>query len=236
MCRGRHRTCVVLGSDPSLWPTRAPIMPPDWVDPQLTIFEKAVDLAAVGDATGARSQLEQVESRKLQEWFIEHGQMSGTVRDAYFNRVVPAVPIADRDLLRSPQRFAKAVFARDGYRCRYCGVRLVPAEVLKGFGRAVGSDTFATAGTNLQRHGVALAFRAIADHVTPWTRGGRTDMENLVSACWSCNYGKADFTVDQIGLEDPRSRPIGTPDGWDGLTSRLAPLRTYGQAAAASLS
>lgn len=161
--------------------------------------------------------------------------MAGMVRDAYFKRVVPAVPTAQRDQLRSPQRFAKAVFARDGYRCRYCGVRLVPAEVLKAFGRAVGSDTFATAGTNLQRHGVALAFRAIADHVTPWTRGGRTDMENLVSACWSCNYGKADFTVDQIGLEDPRTRPVDTSDGWDGLTSRLAALRAHGRVIVASL-
>ena len=210
-------------------------MPPGWLDGQLTVFEGAVDLASAGDAAGARSRLELVRSRDLQEWCIEHGQVSGTVRDAYFNRVVPAVPLADRDPLRSPHRFAKAVFARDGYRCRYCGVRLVPAEVLKAFSRVVGSDTFATSGTNLQRHGVALAFRAIADHVTPWTLGGRTDMENLVSACWSCNYGKADFTVDQIGIADRRTRPVASPDGWDGLTSRLAPLRSEGQAAVASL-
>jgi 5-methylcytosine-specific restriction endonuclease McrA len=72
---------------------------------------------------------------------------------------------------------------------------------------------------------VVLAFRANVDHVVPWTLGGRTDMENLVSACWCCNYGKSSYTLEQIGLDDPRLRPTPESDGWDGLTSSLPGLR-----------
>jgi hypothetical protein len=33
--------------------------------------------------------------------------------------------------------------------------------------------------------------------------GGRTDESNLVTSCWSCNYGKANYTVEQIGISNP---------------------------------
>jgi 5-methylcytosine-specific restriction endonuclease McrA len=46
-------------------------------------------------------------------------------------------------------------------------------------------------------------FVATLDHVTPWSLGGRTDESNLVTSCWSCNYGKANFTVEQIGIRNP---------------------------------
>ena len=51
----------------------------------------------------------------------------------------------------------KAVMKRDGWRCRYCGVKATEIEV---------------------------------DHVQPWSKGGRDSMENLVTACRSCNQRK----------------------------------------------
>jgi 5-methylcytosine-specific restriction endonuclease McrA len=84
----------------------------------------------------------------------------------------------------------------------------------------VGRDVFRASRTNQERHGVVLAFRANIDHVVPWKLGGKSDDSNLVTACWSCNYGKAQYTLDQIGLDDPRDRkPKMLIDGWDGLTS-----------------
>jgi len=35
------------------------------------------------------------------------------------------------------------------------------------------------------------------DHVIPYSRGGRTVMENLVTACQSCNCAKRDRTPDE---------------------------------------
>jgi hypothetical protein len=104
---------------------------------------------------------------------------------------------------------------------------VVPKNVLNAYSEAVGDETFRATGTNAERHGVVLAFRANVDHVIPWNLGGRTNVENLVTACWACNYGKAGYTLEQMGLEDPRefAPEVG---GWDGLNS----LREALQAAA----
>jgi 5-methylcytosine-specific restriction endonuclease McrA len=53
------------------------------------------------------------------------------------------------------------VFARDGFRCRYCGAS--PADGIK----------------------------LTVDHVQPVIDGGSDDLENLVTACAPCNAGKA---------------------------------------------
>ena len=224
MCRGK-RTCTELGTDADAWSKHAPLMPPAWFDDQLTTFTEAVRLASAGDVLASRAQLGLIRSEDLQTWFIEHGQQSGVFRDRHFRRPKPAFT-GSIDPLASPDRFAREVFTRDGYRCRYCGIRLVPKEVLMAFSKVVGRDAFRPTGTNLERHGIVLIFRANADHVVPRKLGGRTAVDNLVSACWCCNYGKSSFTLEQIGVDDPRGKPVAAADGWDGLTSHLTGLRT----------
>ena len=54
-----------------------------------------------------------------------------------------------------------AVLRRDGFRCAYCG---------RG-----------------EPEGVKLHI----DHIDPVARGGRTELENLVTACATCNIGKS---------------------------------------------
>jgi hypothetical protein len=54
-----------------------------------------------------------------------------------------------------------AVLRRDGFRCAYCG-RGEPE--------------------NVKLH---------IDHIVPVARGGRTELENLVTACATCNVGKS---------------------------------------------
>jgi hypothetical protein len=225
MCR-RKRKCTELGEDAVAWPTKAPLLPPSWFDEELVAFSEAVRLAANGDKTAACVQLGAVRGEDLQSWFIEHGQMSGTFRNRHFVRESPVsdVPL---DSVASPERFAKVVYKRDGYRCRYCGLRLVRKDVLIALSKVIGRESFCPTGTNLERHGVALAFCASADHVEPWNVGGRTSLENLVCACRGCNFGKAGFTLDQIGVDDPRLRPVRIEDNWDGLTRHLPALRRH---------
>jgi HNH endonuclease len=223
MCRGM-RDCTELGSNPTVWSKDAPLMPPNWFDGQLTIFNEAVQLAALGDTKNSREKLRSIRGEELQTWYIEHGQQSGVFRNRHIRLPKPNVTVP-LDPVGPPDRFAKAVFMRDGYRCRYCCIRLVPKEVLMAFSKIVGSDVFRPTGKNCERHGIVLIFRANADHVLPWTLGGRTDMENLVSSCWCCNYGKSNFTLNQIGVDDPRCKPISTSDAWDGLTSYLPALK-----------
>jgi len=69
---------------------------------------------------------------------------------------------------------------------------------------------------NKPKAGASLVFRPVADHVEPWSRGGATDLNNLVTSCWPCNFGKMEYTVEELGITDPRSRP-SVSDGWYGL-------------------
>jgi hypothetical protein len=41
-------------------------------------------------------------------------------------------------------------------------------------------------------------------------------MDDLVTSCWFCTFGKGSATIEFLGLRDPRERePVR--DGWDGL-------------------
>lgn len=62
-----------------------------------------------------------------------------------------------------------AVFARDRFRCRYCG-------------RQAGEP-----GVTLQ-----------VDHVISVAEGGTNAMDNLVAACQSCNGGKSARSLDEV--------------------------------------
>jgi len=77
-----------------------------------------------------------------------------------------------------PRRFRRQVtntflFARDEYRCQYCG-----------------------------RHRRELKSRQFLtrDHVLPISRGGENTWTNVVTACSGCNHRKADRTPDEAGL------------------------------------
>ena len=84
-----------------------------------------------------------------------------------------------------PRRFRRQVtntflFARDGYRCQYCGrpgAELKPREALT------------------------------RDHVVPMSRGGSNEWTNVVTACSPCNTRKANHMPDEIGMH-PLHPPV----------------------------
>jgi hypothetical protein len=70
------------------------------------------------------------------------------------------------------------------------------------------------------RHGIRLIVQATFDHVIPAARfkgEGANNLANLVTSCWSCNFGRAHFTLEELGLTDPRERVSIVDSGWDGL-------------------
>ncbi|GAC1476735.1 MAG: HNH endonuclease [Gemmatimonadaceae bacterium] len=84
-----------------------------------------------------------------------------------------------------PRRFRRQVtntflFARDRYRCQYCGraqVELKPREALT------------------------------RDHLMPLSRGGTNDWTNVVTACSPCNTRKGNRLPDEIGMH-PLTHPV----------------------------
>ena len=84
-----------------------------------------------------------------------------------------------------PRRFRRQVtntflFARDRYRCQYCGrlqIELKPRESLT------------------------------RDHLIPLSRGGANDWTNVVTACSPCNTRKANNLPSEIGMH-PLHAPV----------------------------
>ncbi len=65
----------------------------------------------------------------------------------------------------------RIVWERDDYCCQYCGKKI-------------------TSKSDLQ-----------TDHVFPESRGGKTEYENMVTACFDCNQKKADRIPEESGMK-----------------------------------
>jgi len=93
-------------------------------------------------------------------------------------RIAAPLVIRLKRFIHVPRRFRRQVtntflFARDGYRCQYCG-----------------------------RHRGALRGREFLtrDHVVPMSRGGENSWGNVVTACSSCNNRKASHLPEECGM------------------------------------
>ena len=93
-------------------------------------------------------------------------------------RIACPIVIRLKRFVHVPRRFRRQVtntflFARDGYRCGYCG-----------------------------RHKAVLRGREFLtrDHVVPISRGGENVWENVVTACSPCNNRKANHLPEEIGM------------------------------------
>ena len=121
----------------------------------------------------------------------------------------------DRKYIRTDVK--RAVLDRDGYRCRYCGIPVVDAEIRKiAHSLYPASVTWHSHEVRKQHAGFAVMWLQY-DHVRPLSHGGRTDEDNLVVSCALCNFAKHDNTLKQLGLVDPRDcDPVKRGD-YDGL-------------------
>ena len=212
--------CTELGVDPQKWSTRCPLPSPKHLEECLDFFIQAFTAAKKGNLTKSLELLTQTRSNELREWYVEHGQMSGhRHRVNVLNLPKPKKFIGELD--KTPSRALETqVFLRDGYRCRYCQTRVLDFKVFQKMEKLVGEENFrASAGTNDLRHGITFFFRATADHVVPLKGGGRTSIENLVTACWNCNIGKLDALLYQMRIEDPINYPTEEKLKWDGMLS-----------------
>jgi 5-methylcytosine-specific restriction endonuclease McrA len=205
--------CTELGPEVASWSRRAPLEKPKWIEESLEELSKALNLAEVGKGDEARKVLQQSPDLKLRKWFSDHGQNSGVWRQKALSVPTP-VPIAPLDLETKLNKFEVPIFTRDNCHCRYCGSKVIAKKDFKKMQRLLGEEDFPLKGGNEGRSGYFLMFCASLDHVFPRSLGGATDEENLVTCCWPCNYGKSNYTLGQIGLDDPFARAPTTEPTW----------------------
>ncbi|WP_256898842.1 HNH endonuclease [Pseudomonas syringae] len=58
------------------------------------------------------------------------------------------------------------------------------------------------------------------DHVLAHARGGDNSIDNTILTCAPCNFGKMNYTLEELNLVDPRVRPP-VASSWDGLERLL---------------
>ncbi len=233
VCKEPH-SCALMPVEAD-WDPYCPMRYPDWFDVEIDRFLDAID--NMPDTGVVNQELNSLRSTEMERWFTDHAQW------AQVHRVVKSVVVEkfrgakDRAATKQQKR---EVAERDNYRCRYCGMRVVPREVFHGLSRAFNRDDFSSAKCQaLARemkeagevtdisflqlrlmHGIAVVMDGQIDHIIPLSKGGRTDVfENLVLACNGCNQGKWNLTLDQMKLRDPREREPGPAWDWHRLLS-----------------
>jgi 5-methylcytosine-specific restriction endonuclease McrA len=126
------------------------------------------------------------------------------------------VPKEQRLPSRMPNKSGlAALIARDGFHCRFCGIPVVRAEVRTLIHREY-PDAVPWETGNANQHAGFQALWLTYDHLLPHSRGGSSELDNMVVACQPCNCGRSERTLGEVGLDDPRHRePIRST--WDGL-------------------
>ena len=228
MCHGEDKwICSEVGDDPALCNRTTLLKPPAWYATEaLHQFAEVIRLASGGSIEESRGALATVRAGEMHDYLLEHGRETGLSRlrvQGIKRPKRPLVPVV-KDPVRDPAKLANEVWKRDHYNCRYCGTPVIAPSVLIAYSRLIGSDTFWISRPVERRHGVVLAFRAYADHVVPHASGGRTTVKNLVTACWSCAYGKASYDIEMLKLDSPWDRPA-SESPWQGLIQYLPGLQ-----------
>lgn len=137
--------------------------------------------------------------------------------------VVGAPPLLGKEQripVRMPNALEKRVIHdRDGFHCRFCNVPVIRSEVRSLLHHHY-PEALPWSKTNLGQHAAFQALWAQYDHVLAHARGGDNSLENTILTCAPCNFGKMNYTLEELNLADPRARaPMRS--SWDGLERLL---------------
>lgn len=179
---------------------------------------RAVDAHAKGDRRLAAELIASCNTAAVRAW-VESlwGKDSPYVKLRVVDGALPAVSSALRVKARMPtSAVIRSLHERDGYHCRFCGVPVIRRQVRERMQKAY-PHVLPWGRRNAEQHAAFQAMWAQYDHVLPYTRGGTNDLDNLVVACAPCNFGRMEHTLEEVGLIDPRTRPILRSTSWDGL-------------------
>lgn len=109
----------------------------------------------------------------------------------------------------------RRLIGRDGYHCRLCGIPVIREEVRKRL-HALYPDVLPWAAGNINQHAAFQVLWLQYDHLVPHARGGSNDLDNMLIACAACNFGRMQYTLEEVGFA-PISSIKRTHSAWDGL-------------------
>ena len=175
-------------------------------NPELDLAAKVLDAAAdallIGNLELASKLVICADMKEIMERAV---RMVGALSVEVHRQVHrPAVlPPAERESLRMPATGTEQyIFNRDGWRCRFCSIKVISRPARNAVARIFPNETR----WNLKefvRHSALYAMAASLDHVVPHSRGGTNQIENLVTACYCCQFGRGEWTLKEAELYDP---------------------------------
>lgn len=189
--------------------------------PEIEDAARLLDAAVVAHQQGRRAMVEELlrlaDDRRIWSWLDSiWGKRSPYVQYRSVPSAPPTLPKEQRVQQRSlTAQECRTIHARDGYYCRFCGIPVIRSEVRNRFRRAY-PDAVPWGSTNDCQHAAFQAMWAQYDHLLPHARGGTNDILNVVLTCAACNYGRMSYTLEEVGLIDPRTRDL-RQGSWDGL-------------------
>jgi hypothetical protein len=200
-----------------------PLLPE--IDYAAALLSGAADAHLRGDSTQAASLIKDADMPVLREW-LESIWGKGSPH-IHFRQVADAPAAVDRSSrveARMPDAKAKRLLIeRDGHRCRLCGILVIRSEV-RQFLKIAYPDVLHWGNRNIDQHAAFQVMWLQYDHLLPHARGGSNDLENMLIACASCNFGRMNYTLEEVGFAPLGVSPdIASP--WDGLERVLSPAK-----------
>lgn len=104
--------------------------------------------------------------------------MAGPRYDPHYPRFGPGRRRADKYMVPWEHVDNRLIYARDGWRCTYCGNKVAQKESCA--------------------NGIWIG-KASTDHVVPISLGGSQMYSNLVTSCEPCNYDKGN-DLDKVDI------------------------------------
>lgn len=196
------------------------------------LLDRATGAHLAGDYAAAEALIRAADMTPVRAWTESlWGSRAANPNQQQYHRfrelaqAPPRLPKEQRLPRRMPS-FAEqsSILAHYGRNCVFCGIPVISDKVRKAF-KAAYKNALPWEGTNTTQHAAFQCMWLQFDHIIPHSRGGGNDIENVVVTCAGCNFGRWHWTLDEVGLIDPRTLPIHKTS-WDGLERLLEARRT----------
>lgn len=180
-------------------------------------LDAAVSAHMIGDSELAEHLIRAANMDEVRAWTESlWGKASPYVRPRALPHSPPVLSRGERVVERMPTGAVLAeLHSRDGFHCRFCGIPVI-RKVVRVFLGKLYPAALRWERTNLSQHAAFQAMWAQYDHVLAHARGGDNSIENTIVTCAPCNFAKMNYTLDELGLSDPRIRHPLKSD-WGGL-------------------
>ena len=207
-------------SSDELWHRQCIRSPIPEIEEAAILLSAATEAHLAGDLAGAEQLIRRADMQAIGDWVApllgndtQFPDRAGYVRYRQIPGAPPVLPKADRLKERMPTREAQAaLISLYGLRCVFCEIPLIRPQVRSAFVKAYPHAV----PWGKVSHAAFLAMWLQFDHVVPHSRGGGNSPSNIVVTCSGCNYGRMSYTLEEIGVTDPRLREVRKTE-WDGL-------------------